>query len=480
MKRLSSYQFWIAALTVNYVFVDLLRRFYAGNQSLLLLLDLNVIVIYILFFGQRKNKVPMMRMGKALPALMFLYVVTIVLQIVNPFAPDLPSAFAALRSYLLPIPFIWIGYSMMQQEGDEIILKFSRLMLILAILSITYGAYLFSTDRSGLTGVLATVLTSLEPGTHNFGEGVQQLTASFFASSWRFSTFILIAYLVLWSVAKVQQRSEFLLFCGFLVGFFVAGNRTNLSIFLVFNVIAWLFFSRSRGLLVVAYLAVLLYVFMAIDVVNLPNSSHLSDANTDLGTRIAYLFNSPEEFGQRLVMTLPTPNLDNPNILFGLGIGKYGQETAVSPAMAARSAFLPQLFFHERPGLPVADSGLTKLVIETGVFGALVFLLYFGLMMFNSLKVLSRALMRRDRIAFAVACFPVAWFLSFLKGHPTISDIGISSYLYMAVGMTLALLAQYEAAPSGRTASQRGVVQFGNRRGRLYGANTTYYREGRR
>ena len=41
-QKLLSYKFWIALLSVNYVFIDFIRRFFEGNKNLLILLDLNM------------------------------------------------------------------------------------------------------------------------------------------------------------------------------------------------------------------------------------------------------------------------------------------------------------------------------------------------------------------------------------------------------------------------------------------------------
>jgi len=447
MKTLLNYKFWLIVLFANYVFIDFFRRFFQGNKLLLLLLDLNLLIIFFSFFSQHKFRIKGSIYNLSLRCFLFLYAAMVTLQMCNFSTPDFVTTFAGFRSYLLAVPLLWIGYNFAQQQSVETLQRFSKALLFLSTFSIVYALCLFFFNPTSQYEVTASLLKPMEHAAHSFGSNPQTLTSSFFASSWRFSAFLLVSYLVLWGVTKYQGRLVLPLFIFFSAGFFVAGSRSTFSIFLLYNLIALFAFCKKKGrafLFVSAgVLCIPVYMLMVSNFSQVNFTEYIP--GSDFMIRIDYLFNDVEEYFKRLEMAFPISriNLGNPDTCFGLGLGKYGQETALTPFVASKASTIAYVFFHKKYQYPVADSGLAKIIIEMGVIGALIFSLFIVTVAICSLITIIKAMKRKDYVAFSIAWFPICWLFFFLKGHPTISDLGMSSFLYLSIGFTLAKLDYY-------------------------------------
>ncbi len=179
--------------------------------------------------------------------------------------------------------------------------------------------------------------------------------------------------------------------------------------------------------------------------------------------RLDYFTESPEKYLLRAEMALPFLVLrsDNPHVLFGVGLGSFGQESAFSSFI--RQKQLITTFFNQNPSRPIADSGYTKLLIEVGVIGTATFSLFFAVCLYYSLTMIFKAAIHKDHLLFSVAALPILWFMVFLKGHPTISDIGVSFMLFLSVGFILAKKEEYAVAfRRGIDPELSGTLQFGS------------------
>jgi len=467
MRALFNYKLWIIVLFANYVFIDFFRRFFEWNKLSLLLLDVNLLIIFFFFFSQHKSRIKGSIYNLTLRCFLFLYAIMVTLQIGNFSMSDFVTTFAGFRSYLLAVPLLWIGYDFAQQQSVETLQRFSKTLLFLSVLSIIYALYLFFFNPTSQHEVIASLLKPMGHPAHSFGSNPQTLTSSFFASSWRFSAFLIVSYLVLWGVARHQGRSVLLLFIFFLAGFFVAGSRSTFSIFLLYNFIALFAFLKKKGhytflFLSAGIICIPVYMLVASSLYQIDFTQNI--LNNDFVVRIDYLFNDVEEYFKRLEMAFPISriNLENPDIYFGLGLGKYGQEAILTPFVASKASTIAYAFFHEKYQYPVADSGLAKIIIEMGLIGALMFSLFIVTIAICSLITIIKAMKRKDYVAFSIAWFPICWLFFFSKGHPTISDLGMSSFLYLSIGFTLAKLDYYTFRKDRLRSKPYHIKQFAN------------------
>jgi len=437
------YKALIVTLCVIYVFLDFVRRMFEGEQKLLVVLDIVILATFLRFFYRKKLKLGHTLRLSIFQFLLIGYIAVILVQVVNFTAPDLVSTLAGLRTYLLPVPFIWVGYHVAIRENFITIEKLARIFLTLSVISIVFGCYMFFTDASSFVGVLQSLVSPMGHDAHSFGVTTQELTSSFFASSSRFSTFLLIAYLFIWGVWKTQRKPVLLLFVLFLIGFWVSGSRTGFTLFMIFNVISMLFFHKKEMILFASISIFFGSVYYFADSVYSWNIfSHESEVvgGGGLSSRIDYMFDDFGQYVKRVEQALPISRikLENSELLSGVGLGKYGQEALLSPTVASEVHKWYQTFFEERHQYPAEDSGFVKIIIELGLIGAVVYFLFFGIVILYSLMVIIHSVKNNNYLGFAIGWFPLFWLALFLKGHPVISDVFVSSFLYMSIGFILA------------------------------------------
>lgn len=444
MNRLSNYKLWIAVFFLNYVFIDLIRRFFINNKIMLIALDINLIIVYLFFFLKEYQTINNNRYNKTIKSLFFLVGLICFFQLFNISMFDIITSLAGLRSYLIAVPLLWIGYHVAQKNDTKALQDLSRTIWLLSLLSIGFALYLYYGESTSSNEAIALLLEPMGHKVHGFGSAPQRLISSFFASSWRFSMFLLASYLLLSGMAKHQGRSVFPYFLIFGAGFFMSGNRAHFSLFFTYNLFLLLASLKASSRLTLVYIALILILSYKIINININNLNTIFISKS-LETRIDYMIDEKKAYKDRFKMAFPflRINTQNPYLLFGLGLGKFGSESLLRPSIGARTYPMVYLFFNETYEYPVADSGWAKIMIEMGLIGVFAFLLFYGTFIVGSLVAVVKAVKQRDYVMFSIAAFPICWLLSFSKGHPTISDIGASSFLYLAVGFTMAKLEFY-------------------------------------
>ena len=435
LEERKSYRILLIGLFVIYVFVDFLRRFVSGSQLPLLALDLNILFIYYSFF--KYKKINLVLEIPAIFRLIFLaYVFLIILQVGNLSLPDITTTIAGLRSYLLPAPFLFIGYYIYQYDPN-FIRKLGGVVKVLGVMSIGFGILIFFIDKSVQSEVLFSLFTPLEHSVHSFGDNDQSLTSSFFASSTRFSIFIFISYIFVWSGLKSQMKSSYFFiffFLLYLAGNFISGNRTMIFLFLFLNITLLTFMRWQNKLYILGFFAVMAGYVLIFDYEIYGNNT-----NSFL-IRLDYMFDNISEYFKRLEMAFPITriNIDSDIFFFGLGLGKYGAEANLSPLIDMVSADQVYKSFEYIDQYPVDDSGLVKVFLELGFLGSLFFYLFMGQIVYSSIRSAYLSYITNDYYAYAVGLFPIFWIIIFSKGHGLISDIFISSLFYFSIGILLA------------------------------------------
>jgi hypothetical protein len=434
INKIENYKIWIVLLIINYMFIDFIRRFFDGSSLILAFLDLNILIIFLLFFYKKRIRLA----KKTKISLFFLFLMlnvgAVLIQIINFSHPDLLAILIGLRSYILAVPFLWIGYHLFYYKDFSAVIVFSKIILYLSMISIAYGIFSFIVDPAYAGGVIKNFITPMGHSAHSFNSSSQELVSSFFASSSKFSVFLLISYLIIWGERRQQGKSIIIIFVVFLIGFFISGNRTGITLFILFNTLVMLTMTTYKEKFLV-FLSIALTVILTVMIGSFSKSEY-----KDTFERIDYMMEDTSEYLVRLNQAIPLSHINfNNDILFGSGLGTYGQEALFRSETEPSEQALFEYFFHKNQ-YHIKDSGITKVTIELGLFGLFFFLLFLGVLATLSLIVIVKAIKFRNYLAFSIACIPGVWILLMLKGHPIMSDIVISSSLYLSIGCILAFL----------------------------------------
>ena len=443
-----NYRFWLAAAFVAYIFVDLARRFFEGTKALLVVFDLGLLAAYVAYFTSQRESFRRSLRGQVFFVAMCLYALLVVVECANPspYARYAVTKVLALRNYLSALPAVWLGYDLASRAGRRSLLKlghwFQWLFIIVAMFGIV--AYFI---RGGSTQDTDAVLKPLAGAVRSYEQGQLTLSSSFFATSVRFAFFLLGGYLILWAHCKETGRQLWPIALIAAAGFYVSGSRALLTMFLIFLGLSTVFFRASKGQLSRRFVATALATG-AVIAVGMLFSADISRAlaGEDHRTRAAYMIQGRTEYLERSQMAFSPLYLrpDNPDIVFGIGVGTFGQETFAVPALNRSSYRFVTRFFYEEPGMPLADSGLTKICIESGVVGLVIMTFFFLTVMWISAGCILRSAVNRDAFGFAMAFYPLAWIMIFLKGHQVLGGLETTTFLFLCTGFVLHSLERQE------------------------------------
>ena len=445
---MSRYRPWLAVAAVAYAGVDVVRRFFAAERWFLLAVDVFLIATLVAYFYHDHRWREVGRHGRAAAVMVGVLATIVVLGTLNPWWIDLTTTLAGLRSYLLPMPFLLVGYHAASHWTPEQRLASARLVLWLAGAAIAVGLYQLFTDYAALTGTAALLLTPLEHAVHSFGSEAIQLTSSFFASSKRFGRFLFFSFVLVWAFRREGRLTVWPLYLLFLAGIVASGSREAFVVYLAFLAAAWAAFGKYRratawGVSAAVALAATLWV---------------SGRALTVDSRVDFLLSTrdPVEYLWRARMLFPLDRVDltNEHVLLGHGIGKYGQEASLVPEIyQATDAMVAGLYQSD----PIfgqlayfADPAITKTIIEVGVVGTLGMLVGLGGLLWLVARGGLRALGGRRPAPFATALAAFAWALFAAKVHPVLSDSMAGTAFYFFAGFTIW---QLDAPPAQREES---------------------------
>ena len=241
-----SYRAWLAAAVV-YAAVDVVRRFFGAERWFLVAVDVLLVAALLVYLFRHHRWSEVESRGRTAAALVGVAATVVVLGALNPWWIDPITTLAGLRSYLLPMPFLLVGYHAATHWTDEERLTAAHFVLWLAGAAIVLGLYQLFTDYQALTGVMALLLTPLEHAVHSFGEEAIQLTSSFFASSKRFGRFLFFSFVLVWAFRRERGKRLWPLYPLFLAGIVASGSREAFVVFLTFLALAWAVFWAVFG-----------------------------------------------------------------------------------------------------------------------------------------------------------------------------------------------------------------------------------------
>ncbi len=436
----------IIIILLIYVFLDFVRRFLGESKFALIAIDFSILLVYLLYISKPRVNLRIFKDAQAFLSVLFIFCLLIVFEIGNSYWPDLGTTLLGLRTYLLSIPFLFIGYRFATEGNMYEMDRFSKIMFKLATVTIIFGSISFIIRGGGsINESEGQIFIPMENKYHGYRYGRQLLTSSFFASSWRFANFLIFTYLISWARYKINGYNRVILIATYLVGFYIAGNRTHLTMFVGFTVLSELFalFKKQKAEKkrqssdIFRKSTIVISIFLVYFILSYIRSEASSRVE-NIDSRSEYLIRERLDYWERIEDAFPLSRIDlnNPELLFGIGIGKYGQETAMSPNIQRKEEYFRNKFFRSSGKRLVADSGIIKIVVELGLIGLIIFFFIIIFIMGIVIKNIRRNV-NQHYYNYAISFYPIVWVVNFFKGHPTISDLGATFLLYLSIGFLI-------------------------------------------
>lgn len=415
--------FWLIPVFIaSYVLVDFFRRFLGGSQVPLLAVDLILLCCLLTIAAQnRRTAVSVLAEYPFLWCGVVVFCVYCFVLGAATCEHTIPTLLA-IRSYTLPLLFCLVGCIIGASAHRGQLISFEKhLRIILAICITVSGIQILLLD--GMEGPLRDAFLPMEHAVHSFGTEAVSLHSSFFASSKRFGRFILVAVVTSLFIRRYLQCGPGVMPLLGLVGTVISGSREAAFIMLAISLVCYLPHIRRHAVASTAVVAAIVATLAALLSVE------------GVAMRLSFLAGESEDYAYRIQMLLPVfyPSTIDANLLLGFGPGTYGQETLLVPAVAERaeslcdSRFLRLGFFSGAYNFQ--DSGLTKLVLDLGLFGLA--LLSLPLSVFWAWGI-----QKRDAL---FLFWLVAVSVLVLKVHATISDLGFTVFSALSLTLCMAL-----------------------------------------
>ncbi|WP_390614485.1 hypothetical protein [Maricurvus nonylphenolicus] len=433
-----NYSFWLALLLPGYLFIDAFRRFYDGSRFLLLSIDFIVLLIFATFFVRRRRGPSYNYVTQFIYICLFAYVFAILLAAINPYFYSPITTVAGLRAYLLPIPFLWIGYCCACNYSVENWKKFSNYILFWVLVAIAFAVVQMSIDP-GFLGEWGSILFKpMDSSVKNYYDQTFNVVSSFFASSKRFGKFLLFSFLLIMG-ARLYSRVYFVaLITIFFIGVLLTGAREAL-VLLVVSVVFLIIMKGGKKfffqIMATIMLATIILFGWATKNNDTPQNREYSRLEVMASVGTLY------DYGYRLSMMAPVFHVNESNdaIWFGLGVGKYGQESLLDDEVYRSTYGVDRDFFNDLDFFSrvysFADGGMAKLIIELGVFTTIYILVLCGCVLLLCLNVAIISASKKDGVGLAFSLIPVLWLVLFLKAHVTMSDIINSVIVFFSIGV---------------------------------------------
>ncbi len=452
----------LGLLFVNYLFIDYVRRFFEGSRILLITLDVNLLLIYaaaFLFYSslqlRKASSSPMMAPSQetTLPVMflspLFVLLIYVVSNSAQLIVTDPYLWVLSLRTYLLPIPMLFIGAIISKHFNVSSTRAVRKYLVALIILSMSMCIVQiftpYGTSSEGNWGDF------IAPPAHNYksyGNDMFKVTSSFFSSSKKFARYLLISFLLYWGFrryyCKKKENIQFLLvFILVITGIVSSKAREAFLLFLAssFFMIGFLnCYPRwiTRTIISLGFVCFLL-LFSAAST-GIFTSKGQQDYK-DSYTYIEYVAADPVVYYERVIMLFPFLAWKyNDNFLFGHGTGSYGQEHALA---SQDTSYLHTLVFetfkdtHELSAALFADSWLTRFIIEHGFVGFVLLVITLVLAAYYLLISFIAARRNNDTLLFSSIICVMCIFIVLLKAHSTLVDTWTMSLFWMLLGFSI-------------------------------------------
>ena len=425
LKQHNTLWLFFKFLIIGYVIAEFSRVFFDNSTLSLLVSDFFIITIFIIYLKETRFKLlHFNHLNFDIKISLFLISLVVILQLLNLYYLDIFTTIAGLRSYLLPIPFLFIGLYF--AKNSLLDFKKANFFLYLSLVTIAVSILQIALDPSILGNITFNLLIARDGGLHSYGDVNIDTVSSFFSSSKRYGRFLLFLYIFYSGIAlKFKNLNKYAVIVYF-IGFALSGSREALTLFVILNFIYLLKFTSFKTKVITFFVSGL-FLFTSFLTINL---------SEDLSNRLGFLMPSYEEYAERIEGFFPFihTNLNNEHFFTGIGLGKFGQESQINSDIYEKSLKMKDKFFnmsYEDDSLGATnDYGLTKIFVELGIFGLLFYLLYF----LSILHLFVKKIFSKDAMTVAFSFYLITWLIIFLKSHSLLSDIFFSSIIFFTIG----------------------------------------------
>jgi hypothetical protein len=426
---------------------DLARKYLGNNMAIYFGKDFLIGVTYVSFlFAAKRNRFFFFRPPFLLPMSLFFWLG--IAQIFNPNSPSFFYGFMGAKLYFYYIPLMFVGYALLRSEEDLRRLLVWNLVLAGVISLIGIIQAIIGPDFMNP----ATLAPEIAGLSRLYREapisGLRLLRPnSVFVSDGRFSSFLLLMWILglgstAYLVARIQRGRRYVLLAVALVagGILLSGSRSAFAYGVISTVVLGAAFtqggqtSQRAGLRkvvkAVRRLAILVAIALFILAFLFP---------TDVGSRWAFYSEtlspeSPAYEVSRRAWDYPVGELikafDDPNWVYGNGIG----------TASLGVNYVALVLGKPLPGIAV-ESGLGAMVLELGVLGPILWLIFAVSVVYSLWKVVRRLVgTPLYPLGFSIFWFATLLLLPFTYGSLTsYQNYVLNAYLWLLIGILFRL-----------------------------------------
>lgn len=420
----------VAAAICLYPLVDLIRKLSGISAVFSLVIDLLILTIYfILFLWVIISTTGKLTISRNL-LFIYLYLLSIIfcssITIIYNYESLGLNNLIGLRTYFFFLPMIYLGYILSFSFNDELFLIRTHKLLALLFYSTASIALL----QYFLEFIGVSFLPPLEHNHHSFYDYEISMISSVFVSAKKFAKFLLIVGILLWTVKESLNKNTFLMLAVMLTVTYISASReaTILNIIFAF----YIFFQSdfltskrkrlhlSKGLKKSLILLVILLVMALL-------------LRFTVGANYVFATDNPADILFRILAFFPFLYLEffTLDIFLGSGPGSYGQELLLAGLAQGETTIFSAINIGGAI-TAVFDSGLTKVILDLGIFGLLPFFLLGTFIVVIIIPELLKSQKNNFLIGFG---FIVGFIIIFfLKSHPVMVDNFSMSLFYFSIG----------------------------------------------
>ena len=319
-----------------------------------------------------------------------------------------------LREYLFPLLFVPVGYILYQKFDIDYLPNFEK--FIKNIFLIIFFILILQVIHKNYIQFDILEITFAKLGTiHSWYDNEVYLYSSVFSSNKKLSRFIFFISILLFSIRTELGKTNYKYLILSYIIFFLSGSREIIVLFTIYIIFNYIYLNNS---LPKKFLIILISIFFSFYVIYLSNQYLILDYSFSISNLNSYY--------DRLYSIFDEKFWDYEIPLFGYGLGSYGQISKIS-------LFYDNLHSQVNLTRGFRDSFIAKLLFEFGYASIFVifFLIIFSLKLFfikirnNFFKILK----------FLIFC----WIILIIKGHPLFTDILISIFIAILVGVLFSM-----------------------------------------
>jgi hypothetical protein len=424
------------------LFEDLARKYLGNSMLVYFAKDFLVGVAYLSFwFARRRREVEICKVPFVVPLSIFFWFA--VIQVFNTWSPSVLYGLLGLKLYFYYVPLIFLGYAMLEKPSDltrllSVTIGAGIIIAALGIAQSVLGFSFLTPDNIAPELYGLTHLTRMSPVTHE----TITATSSVFVSSGRFSYYLILLWILAMGAEGYlllgRRRGALLGLVGIAVvsvAVMISGTRTPF-VFVLMSALtmSWAFLwgapwrwgqghrlvkALRRALLVGA-----VGLFLMAEVFPISFNTNWAFLSETL---------SPKGSGSQLEGRAYSYPIQNLQQAFQHERWVYGYGTGVnSLGMQYVSRYL------DEPAPDVAvESGYGSLIVEMGILGPILWLIWVAALLWSGWKVVKRL---RETVYFPIG-FAIWWYsfvilvLLMYLGNNAYQNFVNNAYLWLLLGV---------------------------------------------